>query len=232
MNATRRNAFVMLAASLAGAGAAVALVPRRSASDPAAAISLATMIPPSFKAWRVDPRVLPLVANSELQRVVEQSYDQTLARTYVNDDGYQVMLSIAYGGRRNQGMDIHRPENCYPAQGLALRSRTVDATVAVDAASLPVKRLVAGVGARNEPITYWLVIGKGLASFGYGHRLALLKYGLTGQVPDGMLVRVSSIDSSESRSFRMQELFVHDLISAVSPGTRDRLLGTHAMGST
>jgi EpsI family protein len=135
------------------------------------------------------------------------------------------MLSVAYGGRRNQGMDIHRPEICYPAQGLAVRRDTHGAELAIGAQRLQLKRLVAGVGNRHEPITYWLVIGHSVASFGYGHRWVLLKYGLTGRVPDGMLVRVSSLDHDEANAFAMQEVFLRDLLSAVAPEFRSRLLG-------
>lgn len=225
MNAQRRTALAVLALSAAAAAGAVVMVPRRSALDGEPPISLDTMVPLAFGGWRLDPRVLPLQPSAELQKVIEESYDQTLARTYVNADGYQVMLSIAYGGRRNQGMDIHRPEICYPSQGLALRRDTVEGKLLIDSQVLPIKRLVAGAGERNEPISYWLVIGKNIASFGYGHRIALLKYGLTGRVPDGMLVRVSSIDRNEGRSFDMQDEFVRELLGAVSPTTRERLLG-------
>ena len=225
MKSQRRTALAVLALSAAAAAGAVAMVPRRSAIDSQPPISLDTMIPLAFAGWRLDPRVLPLLPSAELQKVIEESYDQTLARTYVNAEGYQVMLSIAYGGRRNQGMDIHRPEICYPSQGLALRRDTVEGKLLIDSQVLPIRRLVAGAGERNEPISYWLVIGKNIASFGYGHRIALLKYGLTGRVPDGMLVRVSSIDRNEGRSFGMQDEFVRQLLGAVSPSTRERLLG-------
>ena len=225
MNANRRKALAVFASCGAASIAAVAMVPRRSAIDAAPPVSLETMIPPRFASWTIDPRVVPLLPNAEMQKVIEESYDQTLARTYVDAEGYQIMLSIAYGGRRNQGMDIHRPEICYPSQGLALRRDTVEGQLVLDSYTLPIKRLVAGNGARNEPISYWLVIGKSVASFGYGHRIALLKYGLTGRVPDGMLVRVSSVDKDEDRSFRMQDRFVRDLLSAASPATRERLLG-------
>ena len=222
----RRKALGLVLVCSFAAAAAVAMVPRRGAADSADAPALEAMIPARFGSWTIDPRVVPVLPSADLQKVIDQTYDQTLARTYVNADGYQIMLSIAYGGRRNQGMDIHRPEICYPAQGLALRSDTVDAQLVLDAATLPIKRLVAGIGSRNEPISYWLVIGRSVASFGYGHRIALLKYGLTGRVPDGMLVRVSSVDKNEARSFAMQDVFLRDLLSAVSQGDRQRLLGS------
>ena len=222
----RRKALGLVLVCSFAAAAAMAMVPRRGAADSADAPVLEAMIPARFGSWTIDPRVVPVLPSADLQKVIDQTYDQTLARTYVNADGYQIMLSIAYGGRRNQGMDIHRPEICYPAQGLALRSDTVDAQLVLDAATLPIKRLVAGIGSRNEPISYWLVIGRSVASFGYGHRIALLKYGLTGRVPDGMLVRVSSVDKNEARSFAMQDVFLRDLLSAVSQGDRQRLLGS------
>jgi EpsI family protein len=90
---------------------------------------------------------------------------------------------------------------------------------------LPLKRLVAGTGNRNEPISYWLVIGRSVASFGYGHRIALLKYGLTGHVPDGMLLRVSSIDDDEANAFGRQDVFLRDLLNAMTPEFRRRVLG-------
>lgn len=225
MNVSRRRSFVVLAGCSLSAIAAVAMVPRRSIVH-GPAVVLDAMVPQAFGAWTIDPRIVPVMPNAELQKIIEETYDQTLARTYINPAGYQVMLSIAYGGRRNQGMDIHRPEICYPAQGLALRSDTVDAELLIDTQRrLPIKRLVAGSGNRHEPISYWLVIGSDVASFGYGHRIALMKYGLTGRVPDGMLVRVSSVDKNETRSFGMQDSFLRDLLVAVAPAHRERLLG-------
>ena len=225
MTPTRRKAIVVAGSCVFAAGAAFAMIPRRNAADSEPPIVLESMIPARFGGWLVDPRIVPIAPSSDLQKVIAETYDQTLARTYVDRSGYQIMLSIAYGGRRNQGMDIHRPEVCYPSQGLAIRRDTEDALLPVSSRLLPIKRLVAGSGARNEPISYWLVIGKSIASFGYGHRIALLKYGLTGRVPDGMLVRVSSVDKDEARSFRMQDIFLKDLISAVTPDARARLLG-------
>jgi EpsI family protein len=225
MSTQRRKAMLFLVASAATAGAAVAMVPRQGMKEPTISVPLETLFPSSFASWKIDPNVLPLEASAEIRKVVAETYDQTLSRTYVNSQGYSVMLSVAYGGRRNQGMDIHRPEVCYPAQGLALRRDTQQVKLQVGNAELPVKRLVAGTGNRNEPISYWLVVGNSLASFGYGHRLALLKYGLTGHVPDGMLVRVSSIDDDVSHAFVQQDIFLDEILSAMTPEFRRRILG-------
>ena len=225
MNSQRRKALAFVGAALASGAAAVAMVPRAGVVEITASMPLDTLFPPLFSGWEIDPTVIPLEIGADLRKVVAETYDQTLARTYVNRQGYQVMLSVAYGGRRNQGMDIHRPEVCYPAQGMALRRKTDEAMFGFGDAQLPVKRLVAGAGNRNEPITYWLVIGRSVASFGYGHRLALLKYGLTGHVPDGMLVRLSSIDNNETRAFAEQGEFLHAMLAAMTPDFRRRIMG-------
>jgi EpsI family protein len=225
MNAQRRKALVLLASALATSAAAVAMVPRAGVDEMTDTRPLDSLFPESFGDWRLDPSVIPVEVPAELRRTIAESYDQTLSRTYVNGRGYRVMLSVAYGGRRNQGMDIHRPEICYPAQGLAIRRDTRAAELALGDATLPLKRLVAGSGARNEPISYWLVIGRGVASFGLGHRLALMKYGLTGHVPDGLLVRVSSVDDDEAQAFGMQDAFLRQMLAALEPVFRRRVLG-------
>ena len=225
MIVARRKATAFLAASLLGSFAAVAMVPRAGVQEMTATRSLETLFPSTFGDWRVDASVIPLEPPADVRQALAESYDQTLSRTYVNGRGYRVMLSVAYGGRRNQGMDIHRPEICYPAQGLAIRRDTRDAVLDLAGESLVVKQLVAGSGSRNEPITYWLVIGRSVASFGYGHRLALLKYGLTGHVPDGLLMRVSSLDSDETQAFDQQRAFLSDMLDALTPEFRRRVLG-------
>jgi EpsI family protein len=221
----RRKALAFLAVAAASAASAVALVPREGVEQMTAALTLETLFPLSFGGWNLDPTVFPLEPGADVRKALIESYDQTLSRTYVNRQGYSVMLSVAYGGRRNQGLDIHRPEVCYPSQGLAIRRDTREAVLTIGQHRLPLKRLVAGSGNRNEPISYWLVIGNGLASFGYGHRLALMKYGLTGHVPDGMLLRVSSVDENVGAAYAEQDTFLRDLISALSPEFRRRVLG-------
>ena len=52
-----------------------------------------------------------------------------------------------------------------------------------------------------------------------------LRLAITGQVPDGMLFRVSSIDPDPERGWRVQQEFVNDLLGAVGPAERTRLAG-------
>lgn len=225
MNPTRRKAGLALLGMVAAAGCAVAARPRLRVSEMGPNLNLEREVPRGFGAWSLDPSIVPLQPDPQLQKVIEAAYEQTLARTYRNSDGYRVMLSMAYGGRGDRSMETHRPEICYPAQGLSVRRRTFDAAISLPERELPLRRLVAGNGARNEPISYWLVVGDSLADVGYSHRLVTLRYGLTGRIPDGMLVRISSIDADEARSFAKQDEFLFALFSALQPDFRKRLLG-------
>ncbi len=55
-------------------------------------------------------------------------------------------------------------------------------------------------------------------------RTALIT-GITGQIPDGMLVRVSNINSNHEPSYRMHEDFIKAMTSAISPEAGQRAVG-------
>jgi len=79
-----------------------------------------------------------------------------------------------------------------------------------------------------EPITYWITVGDTNASQGWQRKLARLRYGLTGKVPDGILVRVSSISSDTSHAFAQQAAFIAGLLGSMNDASRKRLIGSLA----
>ena len=225
MKPSRRDAAIALMGMLGTAGAAVVGRPTQTVTEVGLGLRLEDAFPNAFADWTIDSTLRPMVPNPQVQRFVASVYDQTLARTYANARGYRVMLSAAYGGRQNDSMDAHRPEQCYPAQGFIITKGTWRATLPIDGQALPVRRMVATLGVRNEPITYWLVVGREVTQFGLAYKWVTLKYGLTGRIPDGMLVRVSSIDGNEDRAFAQQDRFLADLMGHLRPDFRQRLLG-------
>jgi EpsI family protein len=88
-----------------------------------------------------------------------------------------------------------------------------------------VKRLVMRQNARNEPITYWVTVGDKAVMSGLGQKYQRFIYGLTGKIPDGMLVRVSTIQPDENNAYQVQARFVNQMLDALSPKDRTRLLG-------
>ncbi len=217
--------FVLLALMVAASGLAVAVRPTHKVADQVERISLEKMIPAQFGDWHEDKSIVPVEPAPELKAVLEKTYDQTLSRTFVDTSGHHIMLSIAYGGNQHEGMNTHRPEICYPAQGFELISSQPD-NLKLLGRTLPLHRVVAKMGQRNEPITYWVVVGDELTEFGLKHKLTTLKYGMTGRIPDGMLIRVSSIDRDEQQAYRLQDKFINAMLSALSEKDQIRLLGT------
>ncbi|MHB1098802.1 MAG: exosortase-associated protein EpsI, B-type [Burkholderiales bacterium] len=211
---------------LLGAGLAWAMKPIHKIADDHSKINLETLVPKQFGDWRLDEKAMPVVTNPEVQAVIDKIYNQTLTRTYINAKGERIMLSIAYGGNQSDGLQVHKPEVCYPAQGFQIFN-TTKGSLPLDKIneSIPVKRLVATQGERHEPITYWTTVGDQVALDGLQWRLAQLRYGLTGNIPDGLLFRISSIDPDDARAFALQDRFVNDLMGALNRNGRARLIG-------
>ena len=202
-----------------------ALTPTKKIADQQERIDLEIMIPAEFGDWRVDKSIIPLQVDAETQAMLDKIYNQTLSRTYVNSIGERIMLSVAYGGDQSDNLAVHKPEVCYYAQGFEIMKTYADELL-TQYGKLPIKRLLAVKGYRNEPITYWVTVGNKAVLPGIDEKLQQLKYGLTGNVPDGMLVRVSSIDIDNAKAYQLQTAFIQDLLLAVNINERVRLIGT------
>lgn len=216
--------FVIGLCMLGAAGMALALKPTHKIADSEPKIDLEVLIPKAFGEWKIDETIVPLIADPELQATLNKIYNQTLTRTYINPKGERIMLSIAYGGDQSDTMAVHKPEVCYPAQGFQIM-KNKPGTFSTGEGEIPVKRLVATQGARYEPITYWTTVGDKVAVSGWKWKLQQMKYGLTGQIPDGLLFRISSIQADESAAYRIQDDFSRALLGAMSLGDRQRIIG-------
>jgi EpsI family protein len=198
-------------------------IQRQAAQRPQ--VDLEAMIPAQFGGWRVTGDLVPLQASPDLAARLDELYSQVLARTYVDAGNRRVMLSIAYGGDQlSDRTQVHRPENCYAGQGFAIR-RIRDESLATGVGAIPVRRLFAQRGARREPVSYWITIGDDAMLPGLERKLAQLRLGLGGTIPDGMLVRVSSLDSDAEAGYALQDRFLRELLGAMAPAARARLVG-------
>jgi EpsI family protein len=216
---------VLFALMASTAAVTYGVVPTEKMADKRGRFYLETQIPKAFGEWRLDPTVIPLQVDPDTQARLNRIYNQTLSRTYVNRDGERVMLSMAYGGDQSDQMGLHRPEVCYTAQGFQVLSNAAG-EVALPQGALPVQKLMAVSGTRSEPITYWVTIGDKVAHGGVDQRLQKLRIGLTGVIPDGMLVRVSTIDTDTKHAYGIQEEFIRSLIASLPPQDRARLIGS------
>ncbi len=218
------TAWIMSALMCGAAVAGIAARPSTKVADRGNAITLETAVPTDFGEWHELPDQQAQVVNPQTRELLDTIYDQILSRTYVNKDGYRIMLSLAYGDDQRGGLQAHRPEVCYPAQGFKL-GKVEEGALPTSFGTIDVRRLTTELGARNEPVTYWLTVGDQVIKNKFDKRIAEIRLGLTGQIPDGLLFRVSSIDTDTARAFAMQQKFAADMMAAVPVETRRQLSG-------
>jgi EpsI family protein len=186
---------------------------------------LESAVPTTFGDWSEEKELTAQVINPETASELAKIYTNTLSRTYVNHSGDRIMLSIAYGADQTSGLQLHYPEICYPAQGFNLAS-AVKGTLMTNLGELRVKRLQTSLGSRNEPVTYWTTMADKVVLGGYDTKFAQLSYGFRGQIPDGLIFRVSSISNDAQAAFKVQDQFVRQIADALPVQSRTRFIGT------
>ena len=219
----RTSIALALLMCAAGIGAIFARPGTRLADERPAA-SLESIVPKQFGEWREQPQGPVQVVNPQTQEMLDRLYSEILTRVYVTPAGYRIMLSLAYGSDQRGGLQAHKPEVCYPAQGFTVRSNEAG-QLATPFGEIPVRRLFTTMAARQEPLTYWFTVGDKAVQGTTQKKIIELTFGLTGRIPDGMLFRVSSIDADARRAYRLQDEFVNQLLAAVPPAERKRLSG-------
>lgn len=214
----------LIAAAIVIVAAAVlakVLEPRELMARSPSAANLEQVIPRQFGKWRLVPEISPVVP-ADPEGYVQPDpysarfYSQEVARGYTDGQGNIVMLMVAYGPVQNYRLKAHRPEICYTAAGFRV-SPTTSARLDYRPGAAPIRmtRLTAERESRFEPITYWMRVGNDISSGIVDRQLIRLKYGLRGYIPDGALIRVSTVGLPRDASFAVQDQFIRDLLAAV-----------------
>jgi EpsI family protein len=223
MNSVRRNILLMTLMMIASV-LAIVFHPTHRIADDGPPMNLETMIPKQFGEWQEQIQQTAQIINPQQKQMLDKLYTQILTRTYVNAKGEGVMLSIAYGADQSDAKQLHYPEVCYPAQGFQVVSNRTG-TLKTDFGSIRVRRLLTVLGDRSEPLTYWTTVGTQVVVGSKETKLAQLNYGFKGQIPDGLLFRVSSITVDAQSGYDTQQEFVSNLISTLSKQDRLKLVG-------
>ena len=169
---------------------------------------LAQLIPEQMGNWVANNRSQLLLVVPSDESLLKEVYSQTLSRVYTNTQGHQIMLAVAYGGYQfGNELQAHRPESCYKAAGFEL-IQSNDVPLSVSGASLNVRQLVTLRRDRMEPVSYWMTVGDKPTLPGFGRKWVQVQQGWKGQIPDGFLVRVSSLDNDSERAFQIQADFI------------------------
>jgi EpsI family protein len=194
-------------------------------ADQHAKVDLETVFPKAFGAWRLDTNLPVGIVSPDVEALLKTLYAQTVSRTYVGPSGERIMLSVAYGGDQSDATRAHRPDVCYPSQGFDIVANQ-NTSIDIGGAQLPVRHMYAKMAQRHEPVTFWFVVGEHIAVTGQQQKLAQLRYGMRGIIPDGMLVRVSSINPDTEAAYRQQARFIADMRAAMPQSARLRVFGS------
>jgi len=225
MMATRRHALMGLLC-LGATGSAFALTPRRRVSL-AGNRRLEAVFPRQFAGWAERPTDALVVPDYE-DSLASKLYSQIVGRLYVDPDGVMVMMLVAYGDTQNDLLQLHRPEVCYPSFGFAIERSEATKVPLSPATAIPARALTATSSQRIEQILYWTRIGEHLPTDGRQQRLAKLEDQFAGIIPDGVLMRISTLNGDAAEGLAINRRFARDLLRAMTPASRAVLIGTAA----
>ncbi|MDH5547883.1 MAG: EpsI family protein [Gammaproteobacteria bacterium] len=205
------------------------LKPTPSTKDYGNSFKLEELIPSKFDGWReitINDLTIGLL-NTDQNKDVDKLYDQTFFRNYSNEDGQVITLAIAYGRLQTPDLLIHRPESCYTAQGFKVLAMEEESLL-IDSINVPVRKMLTKNNLRIEPVTYFIRIGNDRVNDSVKMKLAIFKNGLKGDIPDGLLFRVSSFSNSkvsQSGQYAIHDKFIEDMYSNMGDFERSIIFG-------
>lgn len=209
---------------VAAAAASIALKPVDKIANQGPSFQLETAIPKAFGDWQVNSSITPVIPSPDVKEKLDQLYEQMVNRTYINNKGQMMMLSIAYGSVQSLKLRTHRQEVCYRAQGFNVE-QVHSQTISVLARPISATHMFATQGRRQEPVTYWFTMGDQVVQSYLSRQLIQLKYAFSGYIPDGFLVRVSSLSSDPESAYPAQVSFANELIRSIDPVIAAKLIG-------
>ena len=227
MKIFEKNAY-LLVLMLFSAGLAVGLTPNKHTASPTQVLDLSTLVPNSIGEWEEVTVQSTLIVNPQQKLMLDKLYSNTLSRTYVNKQGYQIMLSIAHGKGQKDGLEIHKPDICYPAQGFEItkRQQTLLQLKKTDE-PLHAIQLLTQNKSRTEPLIYWTLIGSNVFTSRIEKKYIEIKKAFNDEIPDGMLVRISSIDKDEGNALAMQTAFAKSWFESGDMAANRYFFGTN-----
>lgn len=224
--AVSRRQMLVGGALLGTAALAVAATPR-SRLDLLGKDKLEALVPGEVGNWSFLSKS-GLVVPPEDQ-LSEQLYDQLLTRVYVGENRPAIMLLIAQSPSQDGTLQVHRPEVCYPASGYRLsESRVHRINLPGRQAVLPTRMFTAVGDARTEQLLYWTRVGFELPTTWGEQRMAVARANFRGQVPDAVLVRISTIMSSAPAALEALDEFARSLVASLPPKGKLALLGPNS----
>lgn len=216
---SRRN-LIIGGVLLSASGIAFARQPE-VAVPPIQAKQFRALVPTQFGAWRaIDASDVILPPPDALR---DRIYDNLVTRTFVAPGQAPIMLLLAYNNIQDGMLQVHRPETCYPVGGFNL-SETQQVTLGDKAAPIPANFFTATGPDRVEQVAYFTRLGTAYPQTWIQQRLAVMRANLAGDIPDGMMMRVSLLGPNAVSALTELRDFADGFIAASPPRLRKLLL--------
>jgi EpsI family protein len=188
------------------------------------AVDLDGEVPEEIGSWRFAPGATLLIPQGEGGS--DPVYDQVLSRHYISDADLPIMLLIAYGQAQTGSTQLHRPEVCYPSAGIRIHEKQNLQLRLPAAPMVPARGLTGLAPGRQEQIIYWSRVGREYPTTSAGQRWSTLRQTLAEGVPDGVLVRISTLHPDYDVALTVLRRFAASLLEGASPALRRLLVGS------
>ncbi|WP_084192453.1 exosortase-associated protein EpsI, V-type [Parasphingorhabdus marina] len=184
------------------------------------------LIPKTVGAWEFETSsglVLP-----PPDALSDRLYDNLVTRTYSSEQNPLMMFLTAYSNTQDGVLQVHRPEICYPAGGYELtptQATKIDNGVG---GTIDANIFTASSRGRTEHVLYWTRIGDYFPLAWSDQRLAVIRANLRGVIPDGVLVRISTIVPEMDEALPLMSKFAAQLNQNMNAQGRALLSGIPA----
>lgn len=178
------------------------------------------LVPSSFGAWTVFSDGGVVLPPPDTLR--DRLYDNLVTRVYQAPGAPLVMLLLAYNNAQDGVLQVHRPEVCYPVGGFQL-SPTKKIQISLSGNSVAANIFTAEAPGRVEQVMYFTRLGTAFPRSWIEQRMSVIKANLAGDIPDGMMMRVSVVGIDQQRANPILTEFTREFISA-SPLQLQKLL--------
>lgn len=222
---SRRN---MLLGAVLGGASAIAFARQPAVANPIVPEKqFEAWVPKSFGAWSTVSQsgvVLP-----PPDALSDRLYDNLVTRVFVAPNLPPVMLLMAYNNAQDGVLQVHRPEFCYPVGGFEL-TPTRDIMIEASGLSVPANLFTASAPNRVEQVVYFTRLGSAYPRKWSEQRIAVMRANLGGEIPDGMMMRVSALGSDQREAQGLLTGFARQFIENSNPKMQRLLLGPEARG--
>lgn len=182
--------------------------------------SFEDLVPGPFGNWQVISDGGVVLPPPDTLR--DRLYDNLVTRAYQSEGMPPIMALLAYNNQQDGVLQVHRPEVCYPVGGFKL-SATEGIDISLDKGSVPANIFTAEAPGRLEQVMYFTRLGSAFPRSWLEQRIAVVNANLAGDIPDGILVRVSVIGVDQQRAKPILTQFIREFIN-VSPSRLQKLL--------